>query len=531
MLESLFQLAGPVQALCATLMTWALTSLGACVVFLLRKPNRNVMDAMLGLAGGVMVAASFWSLLSPSIDMAEELGMCPWSTALIGFMGGGFLLFWGDRAFTHFSQKREAAGKNGRSAGFKRCAMLVFSITLHNIPEGLAIGVAFGSLAYGLEGSTAVGAWMLAVGIGLQNLPEGMAVSLPLRREGLSPKKAFFCGQLSGIVEPIAAVLGAKLNVLKTPENFNNDIGLPRTLFRLNESYGAAVIEMGMSGLGEISVLSKAAAPDICIITNIGWCHIENLKTRENILKAKLEILDGASAEAPLILNGDDEFLKTVDIPGRKIVRYGRGDNCGVRAEDIIQTADGQEFTLVYGGKRYTAKLPVVGEHHVMNALAAFAAGIEAGMTAEEIIPAFLRYEASGMRQRIEKRGDITVILDCYNASPTSMESSLSVLGGMECSGRKCAVLGDMLELGEMSAQLHAGVAEYITKNADCAFLYGAEMANCREALERSGFEVHHSTDKAALTAELLSWLRPGDIALFKGSRGMRMEEIAEKVK
>lgn len=193
------------------------------------------------------------------------------------------------------------------------------------------------------------------------------------------------------------AVLSAKYTTLKTEGNFNNDIGLPRTLFRLNESYGAAVIEMGMSGLGEISVLSKAAAPDICIITNIGWCHIENLKTRENILKAKLEILDGASAEAPLILNGDDEFLKTVDIPGRKIVRYGRGDNCGVRAEDIIQTADNQEFTLVYGGKRYTAKLPVVGEHHVMNALAAFAAGIEAGMTAEEIIPAFLRYEASGM--------------------------------------------------------------------------------------------------------------------------------------
>ena len=177
----------------------------------------------------------------------------------------------------------------------------------------------------------------------------------------------------------VYAVLSAKYTTLKTEGNFNNDIGLPRTLFRLNESYGAAVIEMGMSGLGEISVLSKAAAPDICIITNIGWCHIENLKTRENILKAKLEILDGASAEAPLILNGDDEFLKTVDIPGRKIVRYGRGDNCDVRAEDIIQTADNQEFTLVYGGKRYNAKLPVVGEHHVMNALAAFAAGIEAG--------------------------------------------------------------------------------------------------------------------------------------------------------
>ena len=164
MLESLFQLAGPVQALCATLMTWALTSLGACVVFLLRKPNRNVMDAMLGLAGGVMVAASFWSLLSPCIDMAGELGMRPWSTALIGFMGGGFLLFWGDRAFTHFSQKREAAGKNGRSAGFKRCAMLVFSITLHNIPEGLAIGVAFGSpMAWKAPPLWAPGCWPWAL--------------------------------------------------------------------------------------------------------------------------------------------------------------------------------------------------------------------------------------------------------------------------------------------------------------------------------------------------------------------------------
>lgn len=329
----------------------------------------------------------------------------------------------------------------------------------------------------------------------------------------------------------VYAVLSAKYNTLKTEGNFNNDIGLPRTLFRLNESYGAAVIETGMSDLGEISVLSRAAAPDICIITNIGWCHIENLKTRENILKAKLEILDGASESAPLILNGGDEYLKTVDIPGRRIVRYGAGDGCDVRAENIARGGDGQEFTLVYGGKRYPAKLPAVGEHHVMNALAAFAAGIEAGMTPEEIIPAFMRYEASGMRQRIEKRGGVTVILDCYNASPTSMESSLSVLGGMDIPGRRCAVLGDMLELGEMSAQLHAGVADYVMKNADCAFLYGAEMAHCRERLEKQGFEVHHSTDKAALTAELLKWLRPGDAVLFKGSRGMRMEEIAEKLK
>ena len=150
MLDSFSQLAFPVQALIATLFTWALTSLGACVVFFMRQPNRNVMDAMLGLAGGVMVAAAFWSLLSPSIDMSASLGMNPWLTALIGFMGGGVLLFLGDRLFTRFSERRALLRRedSGRKAGFKRCAMLVFSITLHNIPEGMAIGVAFGSLAF-----------------------------------------------------------------------------------------------------------------------------------------------------------------------------------------------------------------------------------------------------------------------------------------------------------------------------------------------------------------------------------------------
>lgn len=215
MLDGFFQLPYPAQALCATLVTWALTSLGACLVFLMRQPNRNAMDAMLGLAGGVMVAASFWSLLSPAIEMAGTLGMIPWLTVLAGFMGGGILLFWGDRLFNRLTEKRAMLGQSPASKnGLKRCAMLVFSITLHNIPEGMAIGVAFGSLAYGLEGSTPAGAWMLAIGIGLQNLPEGMAVSLPLRREGYTPKQAFFYGQLSGVVEPIAAVLGALL-VLK----------------------------------------------------------------------------------------------------------------------------------------------------------------------------------------------------------------------------------------------------------------------------------------------------------------------------
>ena len=205
----------------------------------------------------------------------------------------------------------------------------------------------------------------------------------------------------------VYAVLSAKYNTLKTEGNLNNDIGLPRTLFGLNESFGAAVIEMGMSGLGEISQLSRAAHPDIAIITNIGYCHIENLKTRENILRAKMEILDGAAESAPLIINGDDEYLATVSAEslGRKVIRYGFGADCEVSAVNIVHTPNGERFELVVEGKRYTAELNVVGEHHIMNALAAFCAGRELGMAAEDIIPAFLDYEASGMRQKIERRG------------------------------------------------------------------------------------------------------------------------------
>ena len=328
----------------------------------------------------------------------------------------------------------------------------------------------------------------------------------------------------------IYAALSAGCNTLKTEGNFNNDIGLPKTLFRLDESFRAAVIEMGMSDLGEISVLSKAACPDCAVITNIGYCHIENLKTRENILRAKLEILDGARDGAPLIINGDDEYLKTVSITDRRVLRYGFGEGCDVRAENIVHLDGGEQFDLVADGKRYEARVPVSGVHHVANALAAFCVGREFGMSAEEIVPAFMRYEASGLRQKTEQHNGVTFILDCYNASPTSMESSLSVLGGTTTEGRRIAVLGDMLELGEMSAQLHAMVADYVTRNAQVCFLYGQEMRACADRLREQGFEVYHSTDKAELSAQLKAFIRKGDVLLFKGSRGMRMEEIAEAV-
>lgn len=197
------------QALIATLFTWSVTLLGASIVFFFKKVNKSIMDAMLGFAAGVMIAASFWSLLSPSIEMAESLNMVAWLIAAIGFLCGGGLLFIGDKTFDILTKNN-----NNKTSRFKRCLMLIFSITLHNIPEGLAVGVAFGSLAYGLDGATLASSSLLALGIGLQNFPEGTAVSVPLRREGMSRKKAFFYGQLSGIVEPISGVIGALL-VLK----------------------------------------------------------------------------------------------------------------------------------------------------------------------------------------------------------------------------------------------------------------------------------------------------------------------------
>lgn len=201
------------QAFLATLFTWGVTMLGASIVFFFREVKKGIMDALLGFSAGVMIAASFWSLLSPAIDMANSMKMISWLVVFLGFFSGGLLLFLGDKLY-EFMQKKMRRSESTTSHRLKRCLMLVFSITLHNIPEGLVVGVAFGSLAYGLEGSTLASALTLALGIGLQNFPEGSAVSLPLRREGLSRKKSFFFGQLSGFVEPIAAIVGAIL-VLK----------------------------------------------------------------------------------------------------------------------------------------------------------------------------------------------------------------------------------------------------------------------------------------------------------------------------
>ena len=206
-----------VQALIATLFTWFVTAAGASLVFFFKTISKKVLDGMLGFAAGVMIAASFWSLLAPSISLAEEMGMIPWVPAVVGFLLGGFFLRGVDFLIPHLHIGDPIEKAEGIKTSWKKSILLVLAITLHNIPEGLAVGVAFGAVASGIESASIGGAVALAIGIGLQNFPEGTAVSIPLRREGLSRRKSFFYGQLSGIVEPIAGILGAALVLFMRP--------------------------------------------------------------------------------------------------------------------------------------------------------------------------------------------------------------------------------------------------------------------------------------------------------------------------
>jgi zinc transporter, ZIP family len=205
------------QALLATTFTWAVTALGAAGVYLTREPSRRVMDLMLGFAAGVMIAASYWSLLAPAIEMSSDGPVPTWVPATVGFVGGALFLRLLDLILPHLHVGMATTQAEGIKTSWQRSVLLVLAITLHNIPEGLAVGVAFGAVAAGLPSATLAGAVALALGIGIQNFPEGFAVSMPLRRESISRFKAFWYGQLSGIVEPIAGVLGAAMVIVARP--------------------------------------------------------------------------------------------------------------------------------------------------------------------------------------------------------------------------------------------------------------------------------------------------------------------------
>jgi len=209
LIASFTELHPVVQALLATTFTWLVTASGAALVFLFKDMPRKALDGMLGFTGGVMIAASYWSLLAPSIEMSEAQGMLPWFPPAVGFAARALFLFGLDKLVPHLHLNFGQDESEGVKTQWKRTTLLVLAITLHNIPEGLAVGVAFGAAAAGLDGAELGGAMALAIGIGLQNFPEGIAVSMPLRRTGVSRRKAFFFGQLSAIVEPVAGVIGA----------------------------------------------------------------------------------------------------------------------------------------------------------------------------------------------------------------------------------------------------------------------------------------------------------------------------------
>lgn len=216
--NSFFQSLHPViQAFLATCFTWAMTALGAAAVFIGKDISRRVLDMMLGFAGGVMIAASYWSLLAPAIEMSEGKDIPSWVPAVAGFLLGGIFLRVADKLLPHLHLGFPTAEAEGVKTSWRRSTLLVLAITLHNIPEGLAVGVAFGALAAGLPSATLGAAIALAIGIGIQNFPEGMAVSVPLRREGMSRRKSFWYGQLSAIVEPIAGVIGAAAVIIAMP--------------------------------------------------------------------------------------------------------------------------------------------------------------------------------------------------------------------------------------------------------------------------------------------------------------------------
>ena len=324
------------------------------------------------------------------------------------------------------------------------------------------------------------------------------------------------------------AVLSAFGNTLKTEGNQNNDIGVPNTLFRLDTATEYAVVEMGMDHAGEIERLARCARPSAGIITKIGVSHLENLGSRENILKAKMEICSGLPDGAPLVLNADDDLLPTASVPARlRPVWFGIEQEADVRACGIRTGAQGTEFTLEdreYG--RFAVTLPTTGLHTVYDALAAYAAATRLGLDPAACAAALARYQTTGMRQHIVERGGVTVIEDCYNASPDSMKAALSVLKELP-NRRKVALLGDMLELGAASEEGHRQAGEWAADaGVDLLIAYGPRSAATARAAGARGVATVHCQNAQEVLQCLQQSVRPGDVLLAKASHAMALEEL-----
>lgn len=330
------------------------------------------------------------------------------------------------------------------------------------------------------------------------------------------------------------AVVSQKYNTLKTPGNFNNDIGLPLTVFMLNEEHEAAVLEMGMNHFGEIDYLASIALPDVAVITNIGMSHIENLGSQEGIFKAKCEVVKYLDKDKTLIVNGDDKYLSTLKgSTDCKVIYYGiTNPENDVYAKDIEDKGiDGIDFVAVIDGREYPVSVKNAGRHNVYNALAAICVGMQLGIAVEDAIKGIYNCEYTAMRMAITREKGMTIINDCYNASPDSIRAALSVLGGAD-GERRIAILGDVLEMGEFAQKAHYKLGKSVVESgADMLITVGENAKYIADGAKDMGMENVVSFEKTLEAQKFCAdTVKPGDAILIKASRGMHFEDIYKEI-
>lgn len=327
--------------------------------------------------------------------------------------------------------------------------------------------------------------------------------------------------------EMVWAVLSQRLNTLKTEGNLNNHIGVPMTLSRITPQHEAAVVEMGISGFGEMSTLAAMARPTIALFTVIGHAHLEFLHDLDGVFRAKTEMLDFMPDDGIVIINGDDKKLRALKCR-EHVISYGLNADCDVRAENIrFVGEDGSECDIIYRGVRFLVRIPAYGQHMVYAALEGAAAGFAMGLTADEITEGIASYHTVGRRGVVTNTGYITLIDDCYNANPDSMRCAIDSLVALP--GRHVCVLSDMREMGESSPQMHRELGEYaLEKGVELAVVYGPLSAHLAEAM---GVRARHFETREALIAALPQLIEKGDNVLVKASLGMHLEPAAEALK
>lgn len=334
------------------------------------------------------------------------------------------------------------------------------------------------------------------------------------------------CGKTS-TKDLIAAFLSEKYKVFKTKGNFNNQIGLPLMILELDSTYDVAVLEMGMSDLGEIDVLAKCARPDIAVITNIGLSHIENLKTQDNILKAKSEIFNYFDESNTLIINGEDKNLLKIKDKCFEILRIGYNHEYDVYAFNIILMEDNTTFSIQDNNQEIIFNIPMAGKHNILNSMLAIAVAKKLNLSFEEMKLGIKNLEATSMRLEVIKKDKITIINDCYNASPDSMKSSIDVLTTYK-KGRKVAILGTMNELGDEAINAHTEVGNYAKDKVDLLIAIGSYKECFRKGYSLDSILTFE--DKKDFTDDLKTIIKENDVILVKASRGMKFEEIVNSL-